>query len=56
MLTGASPAFLRSEASAKIPQRTLTLAERVAYQRAIEEVYWRPPDLAKGKCGPEAIA
>src|SRR5947209_15299522 len=23
------------------PKRTLTFAERVAYQRAIEEVYWR---------------
>ena len=28
-------------ASASIPQRSLTFAERVAYQRAIEEVYWR---------------
>src|SRR5206468_10341028 len=27
--------------STKIPHRTLTFAERVAYQRAIEEVYWR---------------
>src|SRR5262245_35451047 len=35
------PAFFRSEAPTKIPQRTLTFAERVAYQRAIEEVYWR---------------
>src|SRR5438093_709177 len=33
--------FLRSEASVKILQATLTFAERVAYQRAIEEVYWR---------------
>src|SRR5438874_3057505 len=33
--------FLRSEASVKISQTTLTFAERVAYQRAIEEVYWR---------------
>ncbi len=24
-----------------VSQRTLTFAERVAYQRAIEEVYWR---------------
>ena len=35
------PAFLRPEASAKLSQRTLTFAERVAYQRAIEDVYWR---------------
>ena len=24
-----------------VPDRTLTFAERVSYQRAIEEVYWR---------------
>ena len=35
------PAFLQSEASTKVSQRTLTFAERVAYQRAIEDVYWR---------------
>ena len=34
-------AFLRSDATAKISQRALTFAERVTYQRAIEEVYWR---------------
>src|SRR4051794_13886562 len=34
-------AFFRADASAKHSQRTLTFAERVAYQRAIEEVYWR---------------
>src|SRR5947208_2857362 len=33
--------FLRSKASVKISQTTLIFAERVAYQRAIEEVYWR---------------
>src|SRR5205085_6291360 len=32
---------LRSETPAKISQGTLTSAERVAYQRAIENVYWR---------------
>ena len=35
------PAFLRSEAPANVSQRTLTFAERVAYQQAIEDVYWR---------------
>ena len=35
------PAFIHSEASVKRSQRTLTFAERVAYQRAIEDVYWR---------------
>jgi hypothetical protein len=32
-------AFFRSEAAAKV--RTLSFSERVAYQRAIEDVYWR---------------
>src|SRR5438552_1169719 len=34
-------AFFRAEASTKDSQRMLTFAQRVAYQRAIEEVYWR---------------
>src|SRR6476469_16340 len=34
-------AFFHSEAPSKVSQRSLTFAERVAYQRAIEEVYWR---------------
>ena len=29
------------KAPSNVPDRTLTFAERVAYQRAIEEVYWR---------------
>jgi N-acetylneuraminic acid mutarotase len=33
--------FFLPEATSKISQRTLTLAERVSYQRAIEDVYWR---------------
>ena len=41
MLTGALLAFVRPDRPAKGSQRTLTFAERVAYQRAIEEVYWR---------------
>src|SRR6266513_2038697 len=41
MVSGALLAFFRSDAPAKVSQRTLTFAERVAYQRAIEEVYWR---------------
>jgi N-acetylneuraminic acid mutarotase len=35
------PAFIHGERPAKISQRTLTFAQRVAYQRAIEDVYWR---------------
>src|SRR5262249_3253893 len=34
-------ASFRSEAPTTVSQRTLTYAERVSYQRAIEEVYWR---------------
>src|SRR6266436_5602034 len=34
-------AFFRAEAPANISRRTLTFAERVSYQRAIEGVYWR---------------
>jgi len=40
-MTGTLLAFLRADVSAKISQRTLTFEERVTYQRAIEEVYWR---------------
>src|SRR5436309_7029562 len=41
MLAGTLLAFFRPQAPAKVCQRTLTFAERVAYQRAIEDVYWR---------------
>jgi hypothetical protein len=34
-------AFFRPDVTAKVANRTLTFEERVAYQRAIEEVYWR---------------
>src|SRR6266478_4832810 len=33
--------FLRPEAASKVSPTTLTFAERVAYQTAIEDVYWR---------------
>ena len=39
--SGTLPASFRPEAAAKVSNRTLTFGERVAYQRAIEEVYWR---------------
>ncbi len=39
--TAGKVSFLRSEATAKASQRTLSFAERVSYQRAIEDVYWR---------------
>jgi hypothetical protein len=41
MLSGALLAFYRPEAPAKVSERPLSITERVAYQRAIEEVYWR---------------
>jgi hypothetical protein len=42
ILTGTLLAFFRSETPTTVPsQRTLSFAERVAYQRAIEDVYWR---------------
>src|SRR4029453_9687911 len=34
-------ALFRTPAVAQVSNRTLSFAERVAYQRAIEEVYWR---------------
>ena len=34
-------ALFRPDGPEKHSQRTLTFADRVAYQRAIEEVYWR---------------
>src|SRR5437660_5436316 len=41
ILSGAQLAFFCSEAPANSSQKTLTFAQRVAYQRAIEEVYRR---------------
>src|SRR5438105_5010274 len=38
--TGTLLAFLDAEGPSNVPQRTLTFAERVAYQSAIEDVYW----------------
>ena len=43
-VTGTLPAFFRPEAQTKVSHPAaagLTFAERVAYQRAIEDVYWR---------------
>jgi len=41
MVSGTMLAFFRPEASTKVSQKTLTFAQRISYQRAIEEVYWR---------------
>ncbi|HEV8417603.1 MAG TPA: hypothetical protein VGQ43_02540, partial [Candidatus Udaeobacter sp.] len=40
MITGTILAFFHPEAPMRASQRTLTFPERVAYQRAIEQVYW----------------
>jgi hypothetical protein len=40
-VTGTRSTVFRPEAAANISQRTFTFAERVAYQRIIEDVYWR---------------
>jgi N-acetylneuraminic acid mutarotase len=40
-LTGTPLVFPRSQAPSTVYDRTLTFAQRVGYQRAIEEVYWR---------------
>src|ERR1043166_2902748 len=41
MLAGALLPLFHPEKQMNVSHRTLTFAERVAYQRAIEEVYWR---------------
>src|SRR6476659_9610439 len=41
MLAGTLMALFRPGPEADVSQKHLTFAERVAYQRAIEEVYWR---------------
>jgi N-acetylneuraminic acid mutarotase len=41
LLTGTLLPFLHADGPATISQRKLTFEERVAYQRAIEDVYWR---------------
>ena len=41
LVIGILLALFRTEAAAQVPKRTLTFAERVSYQRAIEDVYWR---------------
>ena len=52
-------AFFRPEASSKVFQRTLSFSERVAYQRAIEEVHWRhriwPKDQSEPKPSLDAV-
>src|SRR6266446_1280200 len=53
LITGTLLGFLQSEATPKISQRTLTFQERVAYQRAIEDVYWRHRVWPKERTDPK---
>src|SRR6266567_5075651 len=46
-------AFFLADASTRDSQRTLTFAQRVAYQRAIEEVYWLHRILSKENPDPK---
>src|SRR5262245_15985526 len=59
ILNGTLLAFLHSEKPATISSRTLTFEERVSYQRAIEEVYWRhriwPKENPKPKPSLDAV-
>src|SRR6266481_6320454 len=41
VLAGTLVALFRLEARVNVSHRALTFAERVAYQRTIEDVYWR---------------
>ena len=41
LLVGTVMAFFGAEAPTKVLPRTLIFAERVSYQRAIEDIYWR---------------
>jgi hypothetical protein len=47
------PAFFQSDARAKFSRQTLSFAERLAYQHAIEDVYWRHRIWPKGRPDPK---
>src|SRR5688500_7096569 len=47
-----SPPVVRSQGKDGSP-RSLSLGERVAYQRAVEEVYWRYTDWPKENSAPK---
>src|SRR4029077_16913682 len=50
--TAGKPALSRTRAPERV-RRTLTFAERVAYQYAIEEIYWRHRIWPKDNPGPK---
>jgi N-acetylneuraminic acid mutarotase len=51
LLTGTLLAYFRPEAPTNVSPRTLTFAERISYQRAIEDVYWRHRIWPKANAG-----
>jgi hypothetical protein len=53
MVSGAPLAFFGPETPTKASQRTLTFADRVTCQRAIEEVYWRHRNWPKERPDPK---
>ncbi|MFL6499541.1 MAG: hypothetical protein ACJ8LL_02340, partial [Candidatus Udaeobacter sp.] len=52
-MTGTLLALFRPQPVANVSQRSLTFAERVAYQRAIEDVYWRHRIWPKERSDPK---
>jgi hypothetical protein len=55
ILTGTLLAFFQPRALSKASQRALTFEERVMYQRAIEEVYWRHRIWPKRRPDPKPL-
>ena len=53
MVSGTVLAVFGPQGPAKVSNRTLTFADRVSYQRAIEEVYWRHRIWPKANPGPK---
>jgi N-acetylneuraminic acid mutarotase len=53
IVTGTLLAFSHPQAASNASHRTLTFEERVAYQKAIEDVYWRHRIWPKGSLGPK---
>ncbi|HZD07994.1 MAG TPA: hypothetical protein VE176_07085, partial [Candidatus Limnocylindrales bacterium] len=51
MVSGALLAFFHPEAPSRASQRALTFAERITYQRAIEDVYWQHRIWPKANAG-----
>src|ERR1043165_9465365 len=53
ILAGTLVAFFSLQARVNVSHRTLTFADRVAYQRAMEDVYWSHRIWPKEKLSPK---